>query len=236
MKTIDLLKRLENYPLFTLNDVIKITGQQANYIRILLHKIVKRGYIKRIERGKYTVHDDPLIFASYLYTPSYLSSWTGLRFHNMTTQLPNWIFVMAPVYKKPIQLDEKTRIVFVKTKYVWGYEKVRYAQFYIFVADKEKTIIDCLLKGINSSDIFEALEAEEIDFEKLIAYGEKTKNKTLIKKLGFILEKLDKDTGELLKYVDNNYVYLDGFQKTGLNKNLKWRIKYREEYDKFRGA
>ena len=232
MKTIDLLKRLENYPVFTLNDVVKITGQSANYVRIFLHKLAEKKYIKRIERGKYTVHEDPLIFASLLYTPSYLSSWTGLRFYNMTTQLPNWICVMIPVSKKNIKVDEKTRIIFVKTKHMWGYEKVRYGQFDIFIADKEKTIIDCLLTGINSSDIFEALETD-MDFGKLITYAQKTKNKALIKRVGFILEKIGKDPQELMSYVDNNYVYLDASQKKNLIKNSKWKVKYWKEYDRF---
>ena len=231
MKTILLLKKLQNYPLFTQNDVVKITAKRASYTKVLLSRLVKKGYIKRVERGKYTVIEDALVFASHIYTPSYLSSWTGLRFYDMTTQLPIQTLVFLPIYKKPIKTEDWT-IVFIKTRHMWGYEKLRRGDFDIFMADREKIIIDCLLTRINSAEIFEALKSEEIDSRKLIQYAEKTKSTALIKRLGFLLERLGKDAQPLLKYVDNNYVLLDR-QKTGFRKSLKWRVKYSELYDKF---
>ncbi len=233
MKTINLLKKLEGFPAFTLNDVAKITGQTASYTRTLLYRLAKAKHVRKIERNKYTLHEDPVVFASFLFTPSYLSSWTALRLYNMTTQMPNWIFVMSPVPKKNIMLDGKTQITFVKTKHMWGYEKVRYGDFEIFVADKEKTIIDCLLTKIDSSDIMEAVVVEGMDFRKLVSYAEKTGNKALIKRLGFIMERTNNGGEELLKYVDSNYTHLDTHQKHGVNKNSRWMVKYRKEYDRF---
>ena len=66
MKTIELLKILQEYPLFTENDVAKIVDKNAGYVKTLLHRLRKQKLIHRVERGKYTVHDDAFIFASHI--------------------------------------------------------------------------------------------------------------------------------------------------------------------------
>ena len=100
MKTINLLKKLETYPLFTENDAAKIVNKSAKYIRTLLYRLHKQGLINRIEKGKYTLYHDAMIFASYLATPSYLGLWTALRHYNMIQQQPLGIFIVSSIPKK----------------------------------------------------------------------------------------------------------------------------------------
>ncbi len=197
MKTINFLKLLEGYPVFTENDVAKITHEKPTYTRILIHRLSVRGLVHKIERGKYTIHEDPMIFSSYLFTPSYIGLWTALRFYNMTEQLPLIMSVMTPRPKKRIRFN-KTNIEFIKTKFMWGYVKQRYQDFDIFVAEKEKAVIDCLLtRRIPISEIENALGSGELDIEKLIRYSKKTKNMALAKRLGFLLESYGHDCSAL---------------------------------------
>lgn len=222
MKTIHLLKKLERYPLFTENDMSKIINKSPEYVKSLLYRLNKQKLIKRIEKGKYTVYDDPLIFSSHIIMPSYLSLWTAFKFYNMTQQQPFGIFVASPINKKVLKF-ENTDILFFKTKHLFGYKKERYADFDIFIAEKEKAIIDALLFKIPIHNIVYALENEDLNFEKLAKYAKKTKNISLIKRIGYILEtKTGKNFGLMAK--DNNFIKLECSRTNKGKKNNKWKL------------
>jgi len=222
MNKIDLLKRLGTYPLFTLNDVAKITQKKPEYNRLLLYRLMKESHIQRIEKGRYTTHKDPLIYASHIITPSYFSLWTSLRYYNITTQLPVMTMLMTVKNKKQINIGGEI-IAFTKTKHMWGYDKINYNGFEVFMADKEKTVIDGLLTmklpvdEINNAVI-------ERDTQKLISYAIKTGNKSVIKKTGYLMEYNNMTADKLLREIDENYVPLDGNRPKKGVKNKKWRI------------
>lgn len=222
MKTIHLLEKLNKYPLFTENDIAKILNKGPKYIRTLLYRLSKQGIIKRIEKGKYTTHNDVMIFASYIITPSYLSLWTALRYYNMIQQQPYGIFVISPVPRKSIKF-QNTEIIFRTTKHIFGYTKERYSDFDIFIAVPEKAIIDSLLFKLPIGDIKNILENEELDLEKLSNYAKRTKNISLIKRLGYLMEKI-KSNSYGLTPMDNNYILLDYSDKKKGKKDNKWKL------------
>ncbi len=226
IKKIELLKELEDYPLFMFNDFVRITGASTAYARTMLYRLKREGLIFFIERGKYTVHKDPLIFASYIFLPSYISFWTALRFYNLTDQLPREIAVATPVYKKSLKFAE-TPITFTKIREFWGYKKERYGRFEIFIAEKEKCVIDSLLvRKVPLDEIFGALQTKELNIEKLIEFAIRTKNKSLIKRLGYLLELCEIDASDLHEkiYTDRNYIALDwNFPKKG-ERNPRWKL------------
>ena len=222
MRSIILLKKLENYPLFTEKDLAKIINKSPKYVKTLLYRLNKQDFIKRIERGKYTLYNDPLIFSTYIMIPSYLSLWTAFRYYNWIQQQPFEIFVVSHINKKSIRF-QNTKIMFFKTKHIFGYKKERYSDFDIFIAEKEKAIIDALLFHLPIEDIINALEDKEIDFIKLAEYSKRTKNVSLIKRLGYILEK-KKNNSCGLKALDNNYIPLDYLKKKKGKKDSKWKL------------
>ena len=222
MKSINLLKRLERHALFTENDIAKIINKNPSYVKTLLYRLHKNGFIKRIEKGKYSVYDDPMIFASYITKPSYLSLWTAFRHYNMIQQQPFGIFVISPISKKPIRF-QNIEIIFSKTKHMSGYQKERYGDFDIFVAEKEKAIIDALLFKLPIQDICYAIENGEMDFKKIAAYAKKTRNKSLIKRIGYILYKKTGNSYNL-KPLDNNYISLDYLNSKKGKKDKRWKL------------
>ena len=224
MKTRELLKKLEDYPLFTENDLSKMLKKPPEYIRTLACRLKKQNLIFRIEKGKYSVYSDPLAFSTFISVPSYASLWTALRFYDFTEQLPKDIFVMVPISKKEIKFN-KVKIVFVKTKHFWGYNKERYGSFYIFMADKEKAVVDSLLSNkIPVDEIAKAIESKELDVDKLVDYAVRVNSSALSKRLGFLLEHFNLECGSLLKMVDYNYIPLDSMLKAVGNKSKKWKI------------
>lgn len=220
MNTIKLLKHLDQYPVFTEKEVFTLIKTTKKYARTLLSRMQKKKYIYRIERGKYSLYDDPLIFSSHLTKTSYLSLWTALRYHNLTQQQPQNVFVMVKSPKRKIKLPN-TAINFIVTKQLWGYKKERYRDFDIFMAEPEKAIIDSLLAHLPLEYIAEAVELHQAP-QKLAEYAQKTKNSSLIKRTGYLLEKYKKNTYGL-KPLDYNYIHLDYSKRRG-KKDKKWRL------------
>ena len=221
---IQLLKKLEEYPLFTINEFVRITGKSPEYARTMLHRLKKEKLIYTVEKGKYSVHDDPLVFSSHIIIPSYISFWSGLRFHNLTEQLPKDIMIASAKPKHEINF-QGTKIIFFKTKQLWGCKKERYAGFDIFVAEKEKCIIDCfLLKNTPFDEIAKAVARKEFDEKKLAEYAIRAKNITLMKRLGYIMEYFGLYAETLTKYLDNNFIPLDWNAPKKGEKNKKWKI------------
>ena len=221
MKTILLLKTLEKYPIFTESDIAKLENKSNAYARTILYRLQKKGYIQRIEKGKYSLHNDLMVPASYIITPSYISLWTAFRYYNLTQQQPQTISIISKKSHKDIIINN-ARIKFNITKHFFGYKKERYRDFDIFIAEKEKAIIDALLFKLPIEYIIEAI-TDEIDYKKLAEYAKKTKNKSLIKRLGYIL-KIKKGNSYGLKALDNNYILLDYFQKKTGKKDKEWKL------------
>jgi len=175
----------------------------GHYLKLKLHRAVERGELRRIRRGLYTAHTDPLIYATHVVTPSYASLWTALRHYDLTTQTPTKIHVMAPEHHP--DLDE---IVFHRTNDMFGYRKKNYRGFEITVAEKEKLLLDCLSRReVPVSEVVELVEAVEID--RLLELAEKTGKESLKKRAGYLVERIRGERLESLKSEDRNYPLLD---------------------------
>jgi len=224
MKTIKLLDTLRKYPLFTLNDFVKITRKSPEYCRTYLYRLKKQGLIFQIERGKYTLYDDPIVFSCFIVQPCYFSHWSALRYYNLTDQLPIVVTLSSSRSRATIKFNGTT-IVFLKTKYLWGYKKIRYNNFDVFMAEPEKAIIDFILSNsVSLGEIEDAIFSGKIDIDKLKEYVKRTGNIALIKRVGFLLDTNKKDAEDLVGFVDYNYISLILHSRKKGKINKKWRI------------
>ncbi len=231
MKKIQLLKKLEKYAVFNNKIVREICGKDRDYTKLLIYRLKKENLIFAIEKNKYTLHGDALIVSSKIIWPSYLSCWTALNYHNLTEQLSKDIFVITTRTRKRSILNfENSRIILIKVKpkYFFGFKKESYNNFTIFIAEPEKALIDSVLfKKISFSEIYSIIKERksEIDMEKFVYYLLKIKNKTLIKRFGFLLDSIGIDFFiKFKKYLNYKYVVLDTFMPSKGKKNKKWRI------------
>lgn len=224
MKKIEVIKRLEKCPIFTFNEFVRMTGRSPEYCGLYLHRLKKEGLVFQIERGRYTVFDDPMLISSHIITPSYLSFWSALRFYNFTEQLPLNMMIASHKPKKAIKFHG-TEIHFFKTKHLWGYKKQRYMDFDIFVAEREKCILDCLLlKNTPFEEVAKAIMTKDFDCAKLSKYAVRTKSHSLAKRLGYLMESFGLETGDLKQHMDDNYIPLDwNVEKEG-KRNKKWKV------------
>ncbi len=224
MKAVELLEDFRKMPMFTINELSRMLRKDEKYVRTAAYRLESNGLIKRVERGKYTVYDDPLMFASCITVPSYISFWTALRIYNLTEQLPGGAMVAVTKPKKEIEFNGE-RITFTKTRHFWGYTKMRYRDFDIMIAEKEKSVIDCMLsKNTPFDEAAKAVMGGELDYEKLIEYVRKTGNGSLAKRIGFLIEKHGRDAGALLGIIDSNYIPLNWSLKSEGRKDFRWKI------------
>ncbi len=174
LKTIALLKTLERYPVFNISTFKSLTKYGENYARLVLHRLTEKGLVIRIERNKYTVHKDPLLIASHIVWPAYISMWGSIRYYNLTDQIVSIISVITPREKNNIEFcGTKIRFFKIGGDKFTGYKKENYNGTEIFVAEPEKAIADALFFKMMSPK-----EAEELS--KKLNKGKLNKYKTLL--------------------------------------------------------
>lgn len=178
-----------------------------------LTQLVKKGWISRIERGKYVVipleagplrqwAQDEYIVAQILVQPSAIAYWSAIRHWNWTEQIPRVVYVQTAKRKKKRQeqfLGVTYRFVMVPPHKFFGNVKEWREGSQVFVTDKEKTLIDCANDVERAGGIQELIKAvresaHEISWERLTEYAAKFNNGAVLKRLGFLFEKF---TGDL---------------------------------------
>lgn len=223
MKTQDLIDRLvkSGKSVFTIEEVAMLSGKKEAYLSRLLPTNRK---IIRIERGKYFIEGtDILQIASNIVYPSYLSLMSAFRYYDLTTQEPVLINVIALKAHKPV-IVRNMKIKFTKTMKTrfFGYRKERNN---IFIAYPEKAIVDALyfmnpeFSAIDEA-VGKALDENLIDIKKIKEFALKMGSKTLINKLGFVLENHNIACQDLLNHISKHYVILS---MRGA-KNTRWRL------------
>lgn len=227
MKAIELLDRLKAKPTFKIQDIERITYCDKSYAKQILDRLKKRNLIKQIRRNTYTTKDNIFVIASNIVYPSYISFWSASYFLGYTEQIVNTIQVATTRKARDIKF-EGYEIKFIPLKHFFGYKKIQTNEGDVFIAENEKLLIDTFLKPNecgNFDEIEKMFEGAEISEEKLINYLKKIGSQTIIKKVGFLLEKIKGiDISKSFK-MDKNYVLLNPFSKDWKTINSRWRVK-----------
>ncbi len=217
-------------PIITKATLKKEKRISTDYAYTHLYRLSKQNRIKKVLKGNYTVHTDPYIIATNLYTPSYLSFWGASYFKGYTEQIVNTLQIATTVVKRPIIFENYTfEFTKLSARTFFGFTKMAYGDSFIFVATDEKLIIDAILhedKMGNFDEIEKCLMAANLDCEIMVSYLRRIQNKSLNKRVGFLLETYKKlDISQEIVYKDTNTILLSKFQK-GLYTNSKWGVKH----------
>lgn len=214
----DLLRWADERPLFTVNEAERATGMNRASLREKLSRLTGRGALTRVERGKYTVHDDPMIYATYVATPSFISLWSGLRFYDLTTQQPTRVQVIVPVNRSDLP-----DVDFHSSSQLFGFGRQRYDRLEVFVADRERLLLDCLSrKQVPVTDLVDLVDA--VDVETAVDYADRFGRKAVKKRLGYLFEELRGIRIEALDVADRNYPALDLTRPAEGETDSRWRI------------
>jgi predicted transcriptional regulator of viral defense system len=227
MKELEILEKLKDKAIFSVQDIERIGRFNREYSKLVLNRLFKRGLIKRITKNTYTLKNDIYVVASNLKIPSYISFWSASYYYGYTEQILNTIYI-ACTRKINIVRYLEYKIKFIKIKDFFGYKKINTDNGEVFIVEIEKLLIDSLLyhKEMGNFDEIEKIfKNSNINKEKLLSYLKKINNKSLNKRVGYLLEKYkDIDISKNFKN-DRNYVFLNQFSKKYKTLNSKWMVK-----------
>lgn len=232
---------MKSKKVITVEDIKNSFNFSEGKIRIILHRLTKKGWLERIEKGKYLIvplegrdgwAEHPFVPVPKLVKSYYISYRTALAHYGFTEQIPFYVFVATTERKDPLDFQGYAyRFVRISRRNFFGFRAIKLSDTEINIADKEKAIIDCLDREEYSGSIMEVARAlykypEQFDFDRMVDYALMMKNHSLARRLGFLLDNIKQDTGKLEKEIGRfRYIYLSGTQpkkKYGISK--KWKL------------
>ena len=232
---------------FTVSEAARLLNTSHTIASKIIHRLTKKRKLQRIEKAKYLLippeawkigeyTEEGIIVASQLISPYYLSYWTALSFHGWTEQPSRTIFVATQKRKFPIGLQGiQIKFIQLKKEKFFGFEEHWVGNQKVIVADREKTIIDCLDQPRYCGEVVEVAKGlwngrKELNYAKLLKYSLRMKNGAVIKRLGYLLDVLEINKPnirkELLTNKTSNLALLDpGHERSTGVQNKEWNLR-----------
>lgn len=197
--------------------IIKVSATleiEQDKARRLVAYWVARGWLTRIKRGLFITvplgavnpaerKENPWIVASVVFNPCYIGGWSACEYWGLTDQIFKDIVVFSSKkpQRKKLEIQGTTYIVKnIKAEKMFGTKTVWLEQTKVNVSDPSKTLVDILDEpylggGIRNVAIIlkEYFEGENRDESKILEYITKIDNRTVYKRLGYLVEFLKID-------------------------------------------
>ena len=236
----------QNQRVFTLKDAVSILNDRPENVKMLLSRLTRKKWLKRLERGKYLIvpleagperefTEYELLIASRLITPYYIGYKTALNFYGYTEQISPIVYVVSTRRKTAITINQVCyQFVTLKKEKFFGSKKTWVAGTEVNLSNPEKTIIDCLDQPRYGGGIGEVAKAlrygeNEIDLKKVVTYGKRMNNRAILQRLGFLLEFLkladERLLSEIQSSIGRGFVKLDPIGKSFGSYYSKWRVR-----------
>jgi predicted transcriptional regulator of viral defense system len=223
----------EGKRMFETDDAVAITGKSRARVADLLYRMVKRGLLVRIKKGKYMVMpqeagsastyiENHYVVARELVSPRqyYLSHYSAMAIHGMLVHPVTRVYVSSLSRVKDTTVGEIAfKFVFCNRQRFWGFRELWVTKHEkCCVSDVEKTILDCLYQPQHCGGVSEVVNGiwvkrKEIDYDRLARYCRKDSANVPLRRLGYIIEVLGVDGGLATALHgmshSNSYVRLD---------------------------
>jgi len=113
------------------------------YGHIIVNHLLRRGEIKRVTRGWYTVRDDPSLLV-YCLKPAYLGLQDAMSFHGLWEQETVPVVVTARMVRPGVRevLGGNALVRRISPGHFFGYDHLQSGDLLLPVSDPEKTLID----------------------------------------------------------------------------------------------
>lgn len=231
--------------IFTTQDAASVLGCSSAAVRKRLHRLVKKGWLRRLEKGKYLIlplsagpageyMPDEFVIAAHLIEPYYISYWSALRYYGYSEQAAPVVYVVTTRRKRLLTVEGITyRFVTVRPHKFFGSRRVWSGAEAILMAEREKALVDSLDRLDLCGGVIEAAKAiwrgrDEMNWEKVVAYGRRMGNRTILKRLGFLLETLALGTPSVLDALQANvgagYTVLDNLYPREGRRDHRWHL------------
>jgi predicted transcriptional regulator of viral defense system len=238
----------------SLPDNQRLTAQQ---IRKLVSRLAQSGWIEILKRGTYAIKSPlysgdipPFAIANALVHPMAISHWSALAHHGFSTQNPLMIQASTPVKVVTPEMRQgkayrprgraswrafnlEFEFIYVKEDRFWGFQKQWVNSWVqVNITDRERTVLDLIVRpglfgGISAaSEIMEGT-LNQIDLNGLVTYALRYDVGTVIKRLGWLLERMGVDANLLLplqNYPVTGTILLDSTQPRSEKIDTTWQI------------
>lgn len=234
MHAYTVIKRLENSEaaVFTTQQLAVMLGTSVETTSVTLHRLVKKGLIKRLLRGRYCLPDEsPLAVATGIHHPSFITLLAAYEYHGVSTQSPRIIDVLNPSRSRRLRVDLETgsfimRYIKVSPELIFGFQKVYVGNKATIIARKERAMTDSVMyPEYRTIDDAVACIREGIDADLAIDFAKRTRRQAVMKRMGYLLsrEGIDCEPKDF-KELSPTYVPLDPLNKSRGTYDKKWRI------------
>lgn len=196
------------------------------------------GWLVRIKKGLYAIVTDIGALSSSdisIYTlcqslnkDSYVSFENALQLHGMFDQMLATVGAVTFKRARKYKIKEtEIRFFKIKKNLYFGFSKERSDIGMVNIAEKEKAIMDILYFRSNTyyaGLVWEKMNEykNDIDFNLLKQYAKKF-NLDVMRQIGFFLDRLSIDTGDLFEKIKGKTSY-SRMTNDSLKFNSKWRL------------
>lgn len=197
---------------FTTQDVEKTLGWSEADLHAVLFRLVEKGRLVRIKRGLFCLVPPGTLGLKKGYPqnwfliakalagdkPYFISHYSAMQLHGMTGESIQTVFISRAEQRRvPKDLRIPVRFVTIPQKRFWGLEEKWVTnEEKVQVSDLERTILDILDRPDLAGGISEIarglwLAKKEVNGSRLLEYSKRFDSLAAVKRLGFLMEKLD---------------------------------------------
>jgi predicted transcriptional regulator of viral defense system len=238
----------ENKTLVRAADAARVTGHAKHQAAVFLGQLARRGLLTRLGRGLYALvpfgkdHEfgNPFLVASALVGKDqhFVSHLGAMSFHNLLLQPSRTLHVSVV---RPHAVREvgpmRYRFVIIPRKSLWGFRHEWVTPTdRVPISDPERTIVDGCWRPDLCGGIVEVARAlwlcrERLDRDRLLQYVRRFGKYVVAKRVGFLLETLQLDAGEIVSSIHHYasesrpYSNLDTILPTEGELNSRWRLR-----------
>ncbi len=254
-------KVLETNPaVMTSAQVVKELNVSNTEACRLLSRWHKSGWLHRVKRGVYIpasiesdgdnfTIEEPILIADSIYAPGYVGGFSAIKHWDLSEQIIETTYYLTTKKVKdrnPVHASTKFKLKTISEYKIFGIKSLWYGSKKVKISDATKTIVDILddpklVGGMTIvNDVFnEYLESDYANHDLLIEYAEKMNNKTIFKRLGFLVDTLSSENSvsfnNLEAHISSGYSEFDPLVKGDVIVD-KWKLKvplsWKKKYDR----
>ena len=206
-------------PPFTVRDAAELWHLPADRAGRLLRSLEAGGWLARPRRGLYIPvpleaarsgdwHEDPWVIAAKVFPDGYIGGWSACEHWELTDQIFREVLVYSPrrVASREVPLDVGgIEVRKTSSARLFGLRSIWRGTTKVTVSDPSRTLIDVLDEPANGGGIRHVTEmvdayfrSEHRDDKALLDYGDRFGNRTVFKRLGYVVEALGLDAAGLV--------------------------------------
>lgn len=226
----------EEIVIFEIQDIKQTLGIENRTINEIAENLVTRGFLSRIERGKYCRANfrDEHVIGTFLAKESAVAYWSALNLHGLTEQFSNKVFIQTTQLKRDVEFaGTKYQFIKIQSNKRDGIIFNNYGNYRYPITNIEKTLVDCFDLPQYSGGFAELIRAfynAKLDEQRLIDYCSAVNNIAVIKRLAFLIELLNKkNLDRFVAYargkVNRTYNLFDTFGENTGQANNDWYLR-----------